>query len=324
MYAPTDRSSQRRPRTRGAVVTPRHRTRVVVAAGGLGTRVRDWSVFLPKEFAPVDGQPAIVRLLTEISALGPAQVVVVYHPYYEPFIRWARRVLSGGATARYHRMAGLPPGSLPRWEQLDLTFVRQHGRYADVTSILNGAARLGRGDNLYVAFADNLYPDGNPMLALQASTAGDSVLARPYDRAEAARRGVIVTSETGGQCLMVDLVEKPSYDTARDLEERHGSGSLWLLEGRARLTSAFITHLSGLRLPEGTEPKLSLALRGYCHRCPVTVVSTSSPVIDLGAPASRSSQASVSYRSDQGVALTGARPRLLTIFAFLSTAGCSE
>jgi UTP-glucose-1-phosphate uridylyltransferase len=211
---------------------------------------------------------------------------VVYHPYYEPFIRWARRVLTSGATARYHRQAGLPPGTLPTWEQLDLTFIRQQGRYADVTSILNGAARLGGGDNLYMAFADNLYPHANPMLALHASAPGDSVLARPYDRAEAARRGVIVTTETSGHPLMVDLVEKPSYDTARDLEERHGTDSLWLLEGRARLTSAFITHLSGLRLPEGTEPKLSLALRGYCHRRPVAVITTSSPVIDLGAPAS--------------------------------------
>ena len=91
-----------------------------------------------------------------------------------------RRILTTGATARYRRAAGLPPDHAPRWEQLDLAFVRQHGRYADVTSILNGAARLRAGD-LYMAFADNLYPHGNPMLALHASPAGDTVLARPYD-----------------------------------------------------------------------------------------------------------------------------------------------
>jgi len=140
-----------------------------------------------------------------------------------------------------------------------------------------------------MAFADNLYPHANPMLALHASAPGDSVLARPYDRAEAARRGVIITTESGGHRRMVDLVEKPSYDTACDLEERHGRGRLWLLEGRARLTSAFIKHLSGLQLPEGTEPKLSLALRSYCHRRPVIIITTSSPVIDLGAPASSAS-----------------------------------
>ena len=265
-------------------MTGRDVTQVVVAAGGLGTRVQDWSAFAPKEFTPVDGQPGIVRLLGEISALGRARVVVVYHPYYEPFIRWARRVLTTGATARYHRAAGLPPGHAPRWEQLDLAFVRQHGRYADVTSILNGAARLGDGD-LYMAFADNLYPHGNPMLALHASPAGDTVLARPYDRAEAAHRGVILATETSGGRLMVDLVEKPGHGAARELEQRHGSDRLWLLEGRARLTPAFIAHLSELRLPEDTEPKLSLALRSYCHNRPVTVVATSSPVIDLGTPA---------------------------------------
>jgi len=68
---------------------------------------------------------------------GRARLVVVYYPYYEPFIRWARRVLTTGATTRYRRAAGLPPDHAPRWEQLDLAFVRQHGRYAHVTSILN-------------------------------------------------------------------------------------------------------------------------------------------------------------------------------------------
>jgi hypothetical protein len=51
-------------------VTGRDVTQVVVAAGSLGTRVQGWSAFAPKEFTPVDGQPGIVRLLGEISALG--------------------------------------------------------------------------------------------------------------------------------------------------------------------------------------------------------------------------------------------------------------
>jgi len=243
VYAPIDRSSQRRSRTGAAAVTRRPRNRVVVAAGGLGTRVRDWSAFLPKEFTPVAGQPAIVRLLSEISALAPARVVVVYHPYYEPFIRWARQVLASGATARYHRRAGVPaPSTPPRWEQLDLSFTRQRGRYADVTSVLNGAARLGRGD-LYMAFADNIYPDTNPMLALHASTPGDSVLARPYDRAEAPRRGVIITTETNGHRLMADLVEKPRHDTTRDLEERARHRQA-VAARRPRPADAGVHHLS--------------------------------------------------------------------------------
>jgi UTP-glucose-1-phosphate uridylyltransferase len=281
VFAPIDGSSQRQSCTGTAAVTRRDRARVVVAAGGLGTRVREWSAFLPKEFSPVGGQPAIARLLSEISVLVPARVVVVYHPYYEPFIRWARRVLDSGASARYHQAAGLPSPSTPRWEQLDLSFTRQRGRYADVTSVLNGAARLGRGD-LYAAFADNLYPDANPMLALQASGPGDTVLARPYDRAEAPSRGVIITTEISGRRVMADLVEKPCHDAARELEERHGTDRLWLLEGRARLTQEFVSHLGRLRLPEGTEPKLSLALRGYSHHHPVSVLPTSSAVIDLG------------------------------------------
>jgi hypothetical protein len=36
-----------------------------------------------------------------------------------------------------------------------------------------------------MAFADNLCPHDNPMLALHASPVGDTVLARPHDWAEA-------------------------------------------------------------------------------------------------------------------------------------------
>lgn len=38
---------------------------VVVAAGGLGTRVHGWARIIPKEFYPVGGRPGIVRLLEE-------------------------------------------------------------------------------------------------------------------------------------------------------------------------------------------------------------------------------------------------------------------
>ena len=264
-------------------MTRRDVAQVVIAAGGLGTRVASWSAFLPKELAPVDGQPGLVHLLEEISALGPARVVLVYHPYYRPFIRWARRALTAGATARYRRAAGLPITHPPRWEHLDLAFMAQRGAYADVTSVLNGATRLRTGD-LFVAFADNLYPHDNPLLALRAGPAGTSVLARPYDQAEASRRGIIVTIDDGGHRRMVDLVEKPDPATSRALEQRHGADSLWLLEGRARLTAAFVAHLRALRLPAGVEPKLSLALRGFCRDHAVTVVATTSPVVDLGVP----------------------------------------
>ncbi|GAA1824894.1 hypothetical protein HC028_26255 [Planosporangium flavigriseum] len=73
---------------------------VVIAAGGLGTRVGEWTHVLPKEFQPVDGRPAIVWLLDEIAALSPADVECVYHPYYEPFIGWAARTLRRRRRAR--------------------------------------------------------------------------------------------------------------------------------------------------------------------------------------------------------------------------------
>ncbi len=82
----------------------------MIAAGGLGTRVQPWAQTLPKEFAPSDGAPAIIRILSEIAAAFEpgTDVVMVYHPYYQPFIRWAADVLRRGGLARYRAVAGLP------------------------------------------------------------------------------------------------------------------------------------------------------------------------------------------------------------------------
>jgi 2-C-methyl-D-erythritol 4-phosphate cytidylyltransferase len=61
-------------------VTVSNEVRVVVAAGGLGTRVHHWARYLPKEFYPVGDRPGIAWLLEEIAGLGEARVVIVYHP----------------------------------------------------------------------------------------------------------------------------------------------------------------------------------------------------------------------------------------------------
>jgi len=124
--------------------------------------------------------------------------VVVYNPCYEPFIAWAKATLGRGGQAAYQRAARLPRTDLPLHEQLDLRFIPQRGRYADVTSVLNGADHLRTAGDLFVAFADNLYPHDNPCLALAAVPAGHTaVLVRHYHSAEAARRGVIVTRVDG-------------------------------------------------------------------------------------------------------------------------------
>ena len=44
--------------------------RVVVCAGGLGTRIAGWARYIPRGFYPVEGWPGMVHLLEEISALG--------------------------------------------------------------------------------------------------------------------------------------------------------------------------------------------------------------------------------------------------------------
>lgn len=260
-------------------------TQVVVCAGGLGTRVATWARHIPKEFHPVAGRPGILHVLDELTALAPARVVVVYHPFYEPFIAWAKTTLGCGGRAAYQRAAGLPRTDLPLHEQLYLRFIPQRGRYADVTSVLNGADHLRAVEDLFVAFADNLYPHANPSLALAAVPAGHTaVLVRPYRPAEAGHRGVVVSRRVDGELVVADLIEKPSPDRARELEDEHGASNLWLLEGRARLTRRFVDQLRRAPMSPGAEPKLSLAIRRYATSEPIRLVVTHSTVTDLGSP----------------------------------------
>jgi UTP-glucose-1-phosphate uridylyltransferase len=260
---------------------------VVVAAGGLGTRVHGWARFIPKEFYPVDGRPGITRLLEEIAGLGPARVVIVYHPYYEQFAAWGRQVLSPHDHARYARAAGTEvPAAVPAG--LTVSFIPQHGPYGDLTSVLNGADHLAARDGLYVAFADNLYPGPGPLPLLRGARPGDvAVLASRYRPSLAGGRGILITSHgAGGQLRLVSaLVEKPGPAQARALEEQHGTGNLLMLEGRARLTARFIQFARGRQQAgPGTEPKLALAIGLYAREHPVVAVPAGGGVIDLGTP----------------------------------------
>jgi UTP-glucose-1-phosphate uridylyltransferase len=257
--------------------------RVVVCAGGLGTRVASWTRYLPKEFYPVEGRPGLVHLLEEIAVLGPAEVTVVCHPYYERFTAWARTAFSQDGHDRYIRAAQQPGPPAPA-AALTLSFITQCGPYADITSVLNGASHFASGEDLYVAFADNLYPASNPLLALRSVAPGcTAVLARPYQRTLAAGRGVIITRCDSGRLLMTGMAEKPAPDAARELEHRYGPANLRLLEGRARLTADFVRFARAYQPPDGTEPKLALALAAYARMHPVAIITTTSQVIDLGA-----------------------------------------
>ena len=257
-------------------------THVVVAAGGLGTRAACWAQYLPKEFYPVAGRPGIVHLLEEISALSPADVVIVYHPYYEQFIAWARKVLSPGSHARYAHAAGRPIGtSVPAG--LTLGFIPQRGTYADLTSVLNGSDHLNSQGDLYVVFADNLYRSQGPLLALRDAIPGQvAVLARRYRPELASTRGVIATTRTPTRPVMIELAEKPSPRAARAMERRYGYGNLFLLEGRMRLTADFIDFARDQNPSASAEPKLALALAAYATSRPVHIIETSEDVTDLG------------------------------------------
>jgi hypothetical protein len=97
---------------------------------------------------------------------------------------------------------------------------------------------------------------------------------------------VVVSGRDGAELVLTDLIEKPSLDRARELEDEHGASSLWLLEGRVRLPRTFVDQLRHAPMDPGTEPKLSLAIRRYAASSGrVRLVVTHSAVTDLGNPA---------------------------------------
>jgi UTP-glucose-1-phosphate uridylyltransferase len=287
---------------------------VVVAAGGLGTRVHGWAQFIPKEFYPVGGRPGITRLLEEIAGAGPARVVIVYHPYYEQFAAWVRQVLSPCDHSRYAHAAGTEvPAAVPAG--LTVSLIPQDGPYGDLTSVFNGADYLAARAGLHVAFADNLYPGPSPLRLLRSAGDGDvAVLASRYRPALAPSRGILITSPgTGGELRHVRaLVEKPGPAQARAMEQEHGTGSLLMLEGRAWLSPPFIQFArSRQHAMPGREPRLALAIGAYARAHPVVAVLADGDVIDLGAPevpAPREALPGAStHRSQVTPAGTGAR-----------------
>ncbi|MFI6688009.1 NTP transferase domain-containing protein [Streptomyces sp. NPDC050485] len=258
---------------------------VVIAAGGLGTRVGNWSPYLPKELRPVGGRPGLAHIVDEAAALGSTRAVVVHHPYYTPLIDWTRQVLAPGALARYHALAAQPPGQSPPAERLRLDFVAQHGRYADVTSVLNGAEHL-RTKELYVVFADNVDPTHTALSALATDSAPGTpaVLAAPFNPAAAGHHGVIVCTGTGPVQTMTALIEKPSPAHAARLQAEYGVARLRLLHGRLRVTPGLLHYLDHAAREAAGEPKLSLLLAAYARVHRVQVVTSSRPLTDLGAP----------------------------------------
>lgn len=261
------------------------KVRVVVAAGGLGTRVHHWARYFPKEFYPVGGRPGITWILEEIAGLGAAHIVIVHHPYYRAFTEWAGQALSSSGETRYRRAAGRPMADRGIARGQRISFIPQHGRYGDLTSVLNGADHFPAADDLYVAFADNLHFGPNPLLALRDVPPGQvAIVARRYQPELAALRGVVATVECDGRRLVAGLTEKPSPTAARALERRHGGRNLLVLEGRARVTADFIRFARAFPTAPGVEPKLALAISAYAATHPVLALETNCEVIDLGAP----------------------------------------
>ncbi|MDH6107957.1 hypothetical protein [Kitasatospora sp. MAP12-44] len=260
-------------------------TAVVIAAGGLGTRVAGWSTFMPKEFRPVEGRPGIVHVLQEAEAGGAQRAVVVHHPYYIGLADWASQVFGPGGTARYRQLAKQAAGQQQPLG-LRVNFVPQRGRYADVTSALNGSEYLRTG-TIGLVFSDNVDTTHQAMAELVAATdpAMPAVLTSPFDINRASSHGVVVCTGSGPVRAMAGLVEKPEFITAARLVAEHGLDNLRLLQGRMRITPPLLHHLAAtVRHAGRLEPKLSLGLASYARHHRVQVVTSTTAMVDLGAP----------------------------------------
>ncbi|MBT2394714.1 NTP transferase domain-containing protein [Streptomyces sp. ISL-100] len=258
---------------------------MVIAAGGLGTRVGSWSPYLPKELRPVCGRPGLAHIVDEAAAIGSDRAVVVHHPYYTPLIDWTRQVLAPGALARYQSLTNQLPVQPRAADHLQVDFIAQHGRYADVTSVLNGSEHMRTGE-FYVVFADNVDPTHTALSALVTATpsAIPAVLAAPFDASAASSHGVIVCTGEGPVQRMVGLVEKPDRDETIRLEAECGIANLRLLQGRMRVTPRLLRYLAVVAQSTSSEPKLSLALASYARSHRVDVVTNTKPLTDLGVP----------------------------------------
>ncbi|MFE9129237.1 hypothetical protein ACFYOF_28110 [Streptomyces sp. NPDC007148] len=171
---------------------------------------------------------------------------------------------------------------------LQVEFIAQRGRYADITSALNGSQHL-RSGKVCLLFSENVDPSHSALsdLIAAASPRTPAVLASPFGVQSASSHGVFIRAGTGPVRTMAGLAEKPDPVHARQLEAEHGPDNLGLLLGRVCLTPGLLHYLSASSCRTATEPRLSLALAAYARRHRVDVVTKSgSRMVDLGAPES--------------------------------------
>lgn len=258
---------------------------IVVAAGGLGTRVHTWSRFVPKEFYPINQRPAILYLFDEIAALGATNIYFVYHPYYEPFITWIRHLLVEGGGSKYDAVLSSLGKNLPSpvpLEGMNIQFIPESGPYCDISSLFS-CMELLRSSSFYLAFSDMLYLRGHSMAGL-LNMQGEApvIMTTPFDIKKIAHQGLIVARKVGEDHEVVDIVEKPERDVALQLARQWGEENLFMLEGRFRLTKDFLDSISFESCVAGAEPKLSYALRNYARFNAVKLMRSDDVLTDVG------------------------------------------
>ncbi|MFE2033768.1 hypothetical protein ACFXBB_11010 [Streptomyces scopuliridis] len=133
---------------------------------------------------------------------------------------------------------------------------------------------------------DNVDPSHTALSELIAAATPriPAIPASPFDVRAATSHGLIICSGAGPVRTMSGLVEKPDPVHAAQLAADYGPDNLRLLLGRVRLTPGLPHYLSSTSRRTAGEPRLSLALAAYARHHRIHIVTSRSPMIDLGAP----------------------------------------
>jgi UTP-glucose-1-phosphate uridylyltransferase len=258
---------------------------VIIAAGGLGTRINEWARFIPKEFLPIGNQPGVAHLFEEITTLGPTNVYFVHHPYYSRFIEWINYLLHDGGLITYETaLAAQGKTARPvKFKDMDMRFVPQSHSYSDVGAVFSCLDHI-KGQPAYVLFADMLYLPVHPLKTLK-KFAGDAplVMGRTFDMGAVSSQGLIITRKEPTGQRIIDIAEKPSHAKALQIVAEYGEENLFMLEGRFWFTPEFIESIVPDDCLKNGEPKLAYALRNYARVKPAYVVPLEAELTHFGA-----------------------------------------
>lgn len=263
----------------------------IIAAGGLGSRMKTWSSFIPKEFLPLNHRPGIFYLLEELIRLQvQGRIVYVYNPYYEPFYKWVEELIVNKRIFEYNKLIKKIDSDIEfLLDKLpfSIEFIPEDGPYSDLSSIITCKEYI-HNDNNYIIYADNVYINESPLKDLMEVAESESCLVgKQIDKIEDSRLyGVVKMSKNSGAktCDVLMLKEKPSHQELQTMMNENNFIDFAFNQSRFKLTQHFIDNINLKECMYNNEPKLSVAIDNYVKKYSMKAIITNIKFNDLGLP----------------------------------------